>query len=67
MEQLGLRPAAACLIGGPNRYPVTAAGRVIVVLLMIVGVALLSVLTASIAWLVHERLNGENAAKQRRA
>jgi voltage-gated potassium channel len=52
-------------VGYGDRYPVTAAGRVIAVLLMVVGIALVGVLTASIAaWLVQvARDSGEEAVE----
>ena len=42
-------------VGYGDRYPVTAAGRAVAVLLMLIGIALLSVLTAGIAaWFVKQ-------------
>ena len=42
-------------VGYGDRYPVTAAGRTVAVLLMMIGIALLSVLTAGIAaWFVKQ-------------
>jgi voltage-gated potassium channel len=51
-------------VGYGDRYPTTAEGRVIAVGLMIAGIALLGVVTATLAsWLV-ERVSEENAASR---
>lgn len=51
-------------VGYGDRYPVTVAGRCVAVLLMVGGIALLGVVTATLAsWLV-DRVAAENEAEQ---
>ncbi len=49
-------------VGYGDRYPTTAAGRLIAVGLMIAGIALLGVVTATIASWIVERVSAENTA-----
>lgn len=48
-------------VGYGDRYPVTGAGRLVAALLMLGGVALLGVVTATLASFLVERVSAENA------
>ncbi len=56
--------ATITTVGYGDRYPVTATGRVIALGLMLAGIALLGVITATLASWIIERVNVENAADQ---
>ncbi len=56
--------ATITTVGYGDRYPVTTTGRVIAFGLMLAGIALLGVITATLASWIVERVNVENAADQ---
>ncbi len=56
--------ATITTVGYGDQYPVTTTGRVIAFGLMLAGIALLGVITATLASWIVERVNVENAADQ---